>query len=123
MPSHTTLSTTALFSLVLLVLPLAQGANFRWLDSSPARHFSDRDWQLLGDTVDLALNTGRDGQRFEWSNPDTGSSGTLEPAPATGRYAGGGCRRLKMENHAGNESSRSSHTFCRQEDGSWKIAR
>lgn len=122
-PMTPRLRTMILPALMLLGFATAEGGNFRWLDSAPVRHFTERDWQLLGDTAELALTVGRDGQRFEWRNPDSGSEGSLEPSAAGPAYDDRECRRLKIENRARGDAGSSVYTFCKQADGSWKIVR
>ncbi len=120
---HSSICAMVLLAALACSLSTAQAANFRWLDASAARHLGERDWELLGDTARLALETGRDGQRFGWKNPGSGSEGSVEPLPATGRDASGDCRRLRIITSAGKETGTGIHTFCRQPGGEWKIAR
>ena len=116
---------TPLFLVVLLsaavTLPI-EGANLRWLDHSPARFFTDADWQLLSAKSDEVLNEGEDGQEYSWSNPETGSSGSFvaEPAEDRGELS---CRLVTIVTQARTASNTSQFTFCRQENGEWKIAR
>jgi surface antigen len=116
---------TPLFLAVLLsaavTLP-ATGANLRWLDHSPARFFTDTDWQMLSAKSDEALNKGEDGQEYSWSNPDTGSSGSFVAGPAEDRK-GLSCRLMTIVTEARTASNTSQFTFCRQENGEWKITR
>ena len=104
-----------------VILPV-EGANLRWLDHSPARFFTDADWQLLSSKSDEVLNEGKDGQEYGWSNPESGSSGSFMAQPAEDRR-GLSCRLVKIVTQARTASNTSQFTFCRQENGEWKIAR
>lgn len=99
-----------------------EGANLRWLDHSPARFFTDADWQMLSEKSDEVLNTGEDGQEYSWSNPESGSSGSFLAEPAEDR-GGAQCRLMTIVTQAGTASNSSRFTFCRQENGEWKIVR
>lgn len=114
-----------LFIAVLLsaavILPV-EGANLQWLDHSPARFFTDADWEILSAKSDEALNKGEDGQEFSWSNPESGSSGSFVPGPTEDR-GGLSCRLLTIVTQARTASNTSQFTFCRQENGEWRIAR
>jgi len=110
-------------ALLLTVAGSAQSDNFRWLDSSAVRYFTDRDWNLFSETAQKALDTGNDGQRFEWLNPKSKSSGSLMPRAADTAFDGKACRRLEIESQARGVSGKSTHILCRQPDGNWKILR
>jgi surface antigen len=114
-----------LFIAVLLsaavILPV-EGANLQWLDHSPARFFTDADWQILSAKSDEVLNEGEDGREYSWSNPETGSSGSFMAEPAVER-GGLNCRLLTIVTQARTASNTSQFTFCRQENGEWRIAR
>ncbi len=116
---------TPLFLAVVLsaaVTLTAEGTNLRWLDHSPARFFTDADWQMLSAKSDEALNEGEDGREYTWSNPETGNSGSFVAGPAEDR-GGLSCRLMTIVTQARTASNTSQFTFCRQENGEWKIAR
>jgi len=112
-----------LAALLLALTGPVQAGNFRWLDSSAVRYFSDRDWELFAETAEQALGEGKDGQRFEWNNPKSNSSGSMMPGAADSAFDGKDCRRLEIESQAKGVSGKSTHTLCRQPDGDWKILR
>jgi len=108
---------------LLLAFGSAQGANFRWLEFSPVRYFTDGDWEMMTTTADRALNNGKDGEAFDWSNPESGSSGSLTPIGKAKSRKGSDCRKLKISNHAKGLSNTSTQILCKQPDGEWKVAR
>ena len=108
---------------LLLIAGSAQGANFRWLEFSPVRNFTDDDWDMMTATADRALNKGKEGEVFSWENPESGSSGSLTPMGKAESKKGGDCRKLQISNQAGGLSGDSTHILCRQPDGEWKVVR
>ena len=100
----------------------AEGANLRWLDNSPARFFTESDWEMMTAKFDEVLNDGEDGREYAWNNPDTGSSGSFVAQPAEDRN-GQRCRLLTISNRARAASETSQFTFCLQENGEWMIVR
>ncbi len=100
----------------------AQAANFRWMNFSPERHFTEQDWEMVTSTADQALNQGKDGELFTWNNPDSGSSGSLTPKDAENRE-GMPCRVLTITNNAQGLSSTGTNLLCKQANGEWKIVK
>jgi len=108
---------------ISLAVGSAWGANFRWLEFSPVRHFTDSDWEMMTATADRALNEGKDGEAFTWSNPESGNSGSLTPAGKAESRKGAECRQLEISNHAKGLSGTNTRILCKQPDGEWKVAR
>ncbi|MGD8934917.1 MAG: RT0821/Lpp0805 family surface protein [Thiogranum sp.] len=109
-----------LVSLLLLAVPEAHAFNLRWLKDTPAESFTEEDWQLLQHTVDQALNHSARGDRLTWENPASGNSGSVTnigPSDRDGRK----CIRLGIHNETERLSGNSVASFCRQDDGSWKM--
>ena len=67
-----------------------------------------------------ALDTGKDGQTFTWSNPETKASGTVKPTK-TFTKDGMRCRATEFKTSAGGEKGASTFNLCSTKDG-WKIA-
>ena len=62
------------------------------------------------------------GQTINWSNPESGNSGTVTPTregrhTSTGNY----CREFKQTVTIDGRTEEAFGTACRQPDGSWKI--
>ena len=96
----------------------ATASNLRWLDNSPARHFTDDDWELASDAARRALNEAADGETVSWENPRTGASGTLSPLSTLSRD-GATCRRLQTSSSARGTTGGSVFEFCQRPDGTW----
>jgi surface antigen len=103
---------------VLITQPL-YAENLRWLNYSPVKFFTDKDWELAKSAARQALNEAKDGEKVPWSNPETKTHGALTPTSSTTKN-GAKCRTLKIENHANNLSGSALYLFCQQNDGKWK---
>jgi surface antigen len=116
------MSTKVLVAGLLLLISLpAVALNWRFLQYSPVAQFTDLDWDLLREAGKTALESGADGETARWSNPATGASGAIQPLSTTQRD-GATCRLTVISNSVGGSSGTSRFTFCRQEDGSWRVA-
>ncbi len=91
------------------------------LGDSPFGEFSESDLSLFEAARNEALEKREEGSTVSWSNPDTGSSGSVTPIE-TRRGGGDLCRLLRVVNRVDGQMGESEFWFCRQPDGSWKIA-
>lgn len=99
----------------------ATGQGYRWLDTSPAAHFTDEDWTMLRSTAREVLDNAADGTEDSWKNPDSGASGTIKVLN-TYEQEGLRCRRTYFANSAGGFHGTGIFNLCKVADGSWKIA-
>jgi surface antigen len=61
------------------------------------------------------------GQPVEWSNPETGNSGTITPV-REGRTANGQyCRDFQQNIYVDGKSEQATGRACQQADGTWKV--
>jgi surface antigen len=109
----------AIFGLAV-TLP-AVAANWNFLEFSPASSFTEQDWELMGKTMDEALGKAADGDTRGWNNSQSGAYGTIQPLK-TYEARGTTCRRTEIYNNTGGASGTSRFDFCRQADGTWKVA-
>jgi len=101
---------------------LVLGFDFSFLNQAPIRYFNDADLKLLSGAVDRALDKAKQGEKIDWSNAQTGTSGSITPIRSFVRD-GDECRRLEVVNRskkATRGSASSEVDFCKVE-GSWKI--
>jgi surface antigen len=82
-------------------------------------NFVLEDWEILRQTARLALNDRPDGEVLEWSNPESGSRGTLV-ALDTAEQGGRTCRSLKFEHEAGGARESEVLRFCQHPEGIWQ---
>lgn len=98
----------------------AQAINLQFMDNSPVRFFSEKDWEMATAASDQALADPADGNKVSWENPDTGNSGS-STAAQTQERDGKTCRELSIENQARGLTNDSAFLFCKQPDGEWKM--
>jgi surface antigen len=104
----------------LLVAPAAGGASLGWMKGVAASFFTDRDWELVGETLTATLDSAADGESRDWQNDRSGARGrmTVLESETRGDLT---CRRLRVEATAKGSSSNHQYRFCRREGGDWAI--
>ena len=105
----------------MFISSLALAAGVGWLSDAPIRYFSDKDTELMKNAVQKALGNNDDGVKLEWENAETGAKGSITPVDKK-IIDGLSCRDAEVFNSAGGRIANSVFTFCRQEDGEWKLA-
>lgn len=107
--------------LMAAFLPSAQAAlNLKWLEFSPAKHFTKTDWDLLRGAAGTALNEKANGEGVEWRNPETGHYGSMTPISRL-EVDGRPCRDLVIRNFAGGLQGGGTYRLCRMQGGEWKL--
>ena len=109
---------------VILVMGLcvsaAQAMSFKWLEFSPVKYFTEKDWALLRGAAATALNDKPDGESVTWRNDTSGHYGSLTPISSV-EMDGRPCRDLVIRNFAGGVNGGGTYRICRMEDGDWKL--
>jgi surface antigen len=81
----------------------------------------ERDKRMAREAANKAFESGRTGQSTEWSNPDTGNSGSVTPTKtyqlANGQY----CRMYTQDIVVSGETHQTHGTACRKSDGTWEV--
>jgi surface antigen len=72
-------------------------------------------------TAQQSFESSPSGTTSEWSNPDSGHSGTVTPEPAFQTADGQYCREYQTTVTVGGQTEMAYGTACRQPDGSWKV--
>lgn len=106
--------TVAIAALVVAPGALAQFG----LQGTAVNKMTKDDWSFATETIRKALDDGRDGQSYSWTNPKTGASGSVVPSAAFVRD-GSKCRKASFAFVAGGSKGESSWTLCKLPDG-WK---
>jgi surface antigen len=104
----------------LLVTATAMAASLGWMRGAAASFFTDRDWDLVSETLGATLESAADGETREWSNDKSGASGRMMVLLTESREDVT-CRKLRIESRARGASSGDDYTFCRRGDGPWGI--
>ena len=69
-----------------------------------------------------SLETAPTGTTTEWSNPDSGASGTYTPIATTQTASGQYCREFQQTITIGGQTENAHGRACRQPDGTWRVA-
>ncbi len=69
-----------------------------------------------------SLETVRTGVSSQWRNPDTGNEYAVVPT-RTYESSGMPCREFTVNGNVGGKREQVYGTACRQQDGSWRMAR
>jgi surface antigen len=107
--------------LAALLLPLSAAAEIdvRFLKETPIGKFSKEDLSLMQATATKALNEAPDGTLVEWSNPKTGSSGTVKPLDSF-QQKGLKCRHTEFTNKHKTLLGGTTVVACEVKKGEWK---
>jgi surface antigen len=111
-------------SLVIILSLLALNAsaiNLMFLSKeTPARRFSDEDWQYLNRAIAYSLENVEDGSVYHWNNPASPAYGQLELLESLHRD-GRFCRRARLTNFFDDIKGVAEFLFCKQPKGEWKV--
>jgi hypothetical protein len=111
----------SLLAVLATALPVA-AANLNFLKDAPISKFTEEDLKIFTQTRDQLLNTGKDGETREWSNPATKASGKINIVKSFERD-GLRCRSLKITNRAKGLSQTNPANFCQQASQEWILAK
>ena len=98
----------------------SQTRGWGWIKRLPVSHYSAEDSAIFHAHVDQALGEAENGERVEWSNPDSGHSGAITPL-TTEQLKGLNCRQARFESQADQAQNISEFLLCQQPDGSWSV--
>lgn len=104
----------------LLAWPV-MGQNLYFLKDTPLAKFQGEDASIFQGTLQETLDQAADGETRRWSNPATGSAGTVTPELTLNQNQTL-CRRAKIANTAGGISREGIYLFCKGTDGSWDLS-
>lgn len=103
-----------------LVTATAGAASLGWMKGEAASFFTDRDWELVAETLDATLDSAADGESRDWANDKSGTRGRMTVLGSETRD-GVTCRRLRVESTAKGSSSIHQYRFCRRAGGDWAL--
>ena len=106
---------------VTVSFPAFALGGLEFLSKAPVSYFTPEDSELFKNTLYDLLDNQPDGKTVKWLNQETGHSGkmqstksfTIEELP---------CRTVKIFHSAGGMTGQGKFDFCKQGEGSWKIA-
>jgi len=114
-------ATIAVLGALLLPLSAVSAIDVRFLKETPIGKFSKEDLSMMQETARKALSEAPDGTLVEWSNPKTGSSGTIRPLD-TFQQKGLKCRRTEVTNKYKTLLGGTTLVACEVKKGEWKYS-
>jgi surface antigen len=109
------------FAAFLFPLSAVSAIDVRFLKETPIGKFSKEDLSMMQETARKALSEAPDGTLVEWSNPKTGSSGTIKPLD-TFQQQGLKCRRAEVTNRYKTLLGGTTLVACEVKKGEWKYS-
>jgi surface antigen len=100
----------------------AYSNNLDFLNSTTAAHLTDEDRRLQLQAASAVLEAEAPKGKQQWSNPQTGSSGSIESLGNYRAEDGLHCRKITISTHAAGRDNRSTFPVCKGADGSWFFA-
>lgn len=91
------------------------------LAGGPDDYLSKIDKQFQEKALQNALEYNRTGQRTNWTNPDSGNSGTVTPTLTFKNSSGQDCRRYHRSMRIGGREAVGEGTRCRDRKGNWTV--
>ena len=101
-----------------LVSVEAHAFNYRFLRTSVLERLTAEDMEIGSRATRVALDSGEDG---EWTNPNTGASGTIRILATVDVDGRKGCRRTRLAVTAGGRSGSGTYTLCQASSGAWNF--
>ncbi len=87
------------------------------------KYMDDNDKMMAEKSAHNALEKLPSGKTAQWSNPDSGHSGSVTPTKTFQSESGRYCREYNHTVDIGGKVQKAYGTACRQPDGNWEIIR
>lgn len=91
------------------------------IGSHLGKGLDERDRLAMQQATTFALESSNSNPTVNWSNSDTGNTGSVTPTRTFQMADGSYCREYTSMVEVGGESQTAYGSACRQPDGSWKI--
>ena len=91
-----------------------------WITQSAMGQFTEADIELLKIAGREALENLPDQSEVDWSNPDTGHSGSITVSN-TRQIDNMTCRNTLLKNNAKTIQGTMRHLLCKHTDGTWQV--
>ncbi len=111
----------AVGALLAALSQVALAQNIEFLHRGPIAYMDEVDKQILSETFNAALSNAEDGEKVKWSNPDSGSNGTIEVLDTHEDY-GTTCRTVRTHSEAGGREGGGVYRLCLADDDTWQFA-
>lgn len=119
---HRTSAVFASCLALLLFLAITPGIGHAqyWLKNAPVTRMTKQDFDIANPVVYRALDEGKEGQVYDWSNPGTGASGSIKLMSGPFSRNDMMCRRAQFTVSAGGSSNVNTWMLCKLPEG-WKF--
>jgi surface antigen len=113
------LRSAATAALLLAATIPAHAINEMFAKNTAVSKMTQEDFDIAGKVMRKALDEGKDGQAYEWSNAKTSAAGTVTPLAGFEKN-GMKCRGVEFKTTAGGKSGQSQWNVCKTAEG-WKV--
>jgi surface antigen len=95
-----------------------------YLGGKVGQWLTDKDKQKMSQTTNQALEQGKAGQTYSWTNPDSGNKGNVTPAQTYRNQDGSSCREFSSSvSSLQGQNANGAGVACKQADGTWRIVK
>jgi surface antigen len=113
------ITVTVMIMLIVNSNPV-QARAWGWAKRLPINQYSPEDIVILRQSMTQALNQAADGEKREWSNPTTGSAGSITPLNTVDENMKM-CRQTRFSSFSDEQENHAEFYLCRQADGEWAV--
>ena len=92
-----------------------------WIGNEVGTSLDNADKAAMKQSSQYALEATKTGHTSNWSNPDSGNTGTVTPTKTYQTAQGEYCREYQQTVTVAGKTQEAYGTACRQPDGSWKV--
>jgi surface antigen len=92
-----------------------------WIGNEVGTSLDNADKAAMKQSSQYALEATKTGHTSNWSNPDSGNSGTVTPTKTYQTVQGEYCREYQQTITVAGKTQEAYGTACRQPDGTWKV--
>jgi surface antigen len=95
-----------------------------YLGGKVGEWLTPKDKQQMSTTTNQALEQGKPGQTYSWTNPESGNSGGVTPTQTFRNQDGSTCRDFSSTvSSAQGQNANGAGVACKQADGTWRIVK
>lgn len=92
-----------------------------WAGNQIGQSLDNADKAAMRQSAQYSLEATKTGHTSNWSNPDSGNSGSITPTKTYQASSGEYCREYQQTVTVAGKTEEAYGTACRQPDGTWKI--
>ena len=92
-----------------------------YLGNQVGQSLDNADQAAMKQSTQYSLEATKVGHTSNWSNPDSGNSGSVTPTKTYQAPSGDYCREYQQTVTVGGKTEEAYGTACRKPDGTWKV--